>query len=198
MKTPFVLVITGPPAAGKTTLGRKLTVELEIPFVSSDDIKEILFDTLGWKDREWSKTLGRVSLELLFYYLECELRVGKSVIVETAFVPELHTRRFLELKDRYGCLFFQVYCTADDEVLYDRFHERVEGGKRHPGHVDQMVERRRFEEAMRQRRYGKLEIGGMIFELDTTDFGKMNDEGLRAAIRSVRQNRAKNDPAIPD
>lgn len=47
-----LIIITGLPGTGKTTLGRKLAEEFRLPFISKDDIKEFLFDNLGWKDRE--------------------------------------------------------------------------------------------------------------------------------------------------
>ncbi|MFZ4462043.1 MAG: AAA family ATPase [Patescibacteria group bacterium] len=42
----LLIIITGLPCTGKTTLGRKLAEELRLPFVSKDDFKELLFDDL--------------------------------------------------------------------------------------------------------------------------------------------------------
>jgi 2-phosphoglycerate kinase len=55
MHRPLLVIITGPPAAGKTTLGRQLAGALSLPFIHKDGIKEILFDVLGWRDRAWSR-----------------------------------------------------------------------------------------------------------------------------------------------
>ena len=60
----FFAIVTGPPGAGKSTLAEYLARELCLPLISKDGIKEILFDTLGWHDREWSKKLGHASFEL--------------------------------------------------------------------------------------------------------------------------------------
>jgi predicted kinase len=58
MKKNLLIVITGLPGTGKTTLGRKLAEELALPFISKDDIKELLFDGLGWEDRAKLKKWG--------------------------------------------------------------------------------------------------------------------------------------------
>ena len=63
---PVALVITGPPASGKTTVGRQLAARLQIPFLGKDLFKETLFDSLGWQDRDWSRRLGGASMALLF------------------------------------------------------------------------------------------------------------------------------------
>ena len=80
-----VIIITGYPGAGKTTLGKSLSERFGVPFVSKDEIKEILFDSLGWKDREWSMKLGATSYELMFYFAKKIVETNKPFILETYF-----------------------------------------------------------------------------------------------------------------
>lgn len=183
MNRPLVVIVTGPPGAGKTTLGRKLSAELGLPFVSKDDIKEILFETLGWDDRQWSKRLGAASFEILFHILERQLAAGRSVVVETAFIPQYHTARFLDLRDEYGFEPVHILCHAVDEILFDRFVERIEAGERHPGHVDPLMDVDQFAELLRERGYDAPNIGGLLLEVDVTDFDAVDVEVLMRAIR---------------
>jgi adenylate kinase family enzyme len=66
--TALMILISGLPCTGKTTLARKIAQKFRLPLISRDDIKESLFDSLGWHDREWSKQLGVASYQLLYYF----------------------------------------------------------------------------------------------------------------------------------
>jgi predicted kinase len=67
MNIPLLVIVSGPPCSGKTTLARWLAKELALPLIAKDNIKELLFDHLGWSDRAWSKKLGRATYPLIYY-----------------------------------------------------------------------------------------------------------------------------------
>src|SRR5438552_4231834 len=96
-----IVIVTGAPCTGKTTLGKRLADDLQLPFLSKDRIKETLFDTLGWSDREWSRKLGAATMEVLYSFMETELAAGRSFLVECNFKPEFDTSKFLRLKEKY-------------------------------------------------------------------------------------------------
>ena len=56
-----IILVSGSPAAGKTTIATLLSKKLKIPLISKDTIKEILFDSIGIQDRNFSKLLGKAS-----------------------------------------------------------------------------------------------------------------------------------------
>ncbi|HEY8601239.1 MAG TPA: AAA family ATPase [Thermomicrobiales bacterium] len=80
-----LLIITGPPASGKTMLARRLDHDLQLPLLSRDAFKEQLFDTLGSGDRERSKELGAASDAILWLALENDLAAGVASVVESNF-----------------------------------------------------------------------------------------------------------------
>src|SRR5437762_2532008 len=82
---PLLVVVTGAPGSGKTTVARALAAELKLPLLAKDDVKEPLFDTLGVGDRDWSRKLGRATYEVLFALARRLLESGASCILESNF-----------------------------------------------------------------------------------------------------------------
>ena len=156
-----------------------------ILYISKDELKELLFENLGWSTREWSMKLGRTSYELLFQILQTQLESGLSCIVETAFIPEYHTKRFLDIINKYNIHTVQIFCNADISVLYKRFTERSETSERHPGHVDHLVTVDEFEKMIKGNKYGKLDLGASVIDINTTDFKKVNYENLIDKLRLI-------------
>jgi len=66
-KPTTVILITGHPATGKTTLAHYLAQELGLPLLYRDGLKETLADHLGWSTDEWSLKLGAATWELLYH-----------------------------------------------------------------------------------------------------------------------------------
>lgn len=48
----YCILITGIPAAGKSTMAEFLSHKLAFPVISKDKIKELLFDDVGFNSRE--------------------------------------------------------------------------------------------------------------------------------------------------
>ncbi|MDP2629849.1 MAG: ATP-binding protein [Candidatus Uhrbacteria bacterium] len=184
MSKTLLIIISGLPCTGKTILGRKIAKEFRLPFVSKDDIKESLFDDLGWKDREWSKKLGVATYTILYYFMESLLSAGRSFIVESNFKPEFENERFLMLKKKYAFEPFQIMCKTKGEILFERFKIRSESGERHPGHVDHL-NYEEFKETLLTGKLDSLDIGGTVFDIDTTDFDAIDYEKLFSTIRAA-------------
>jgi predicted kinase len=182
MKKPLLIIVSGPPCAGKTTLGRRLAKALSLPFIHKDGIKESLFETLGWQDREWSQQLGRASSELLWYFAEAQLAAPRSLIIESNFDPTFATSRLLALKTKVDFEPFQVQCIAAGEMLLQRFKARAASGERHPGHVDHL-NYAEFQSTLTHPRLYTLEIGGSGVEVDTTDLQQIDYERLIQTVR---------------
>jgi adenylate kinase family enzyme len=61
----LIVVVTGPPAAGKTTIARGLVEHLGLPLFEKDAIKELLYETIGAGDRDRSREIGFAAFALL-------------------------------------------------------------------------------------------------------------------------------------
>jgi predicted kinase len=133
-----LIIVSGPPCAGKSTLANRLREELKWPLLAKDSIKELLFDSLGWQDRTWSRKLSEASYALLFNTAAELLHAGQRCILEGNFRWRETAGRFASLL-RPELRVIQVCCTAPFAVLSARLHGRVAAGQRHPGHLDALT-----------------------------------------------------------
>src|SRR5688572_1526716 len=179
---PTIIIVTGRPAAGKSTLAKWLSQELKLPLVSKDAIREELFNRLGWKDRKWAQELGKASVDMMFYFARAELEVGHSIIMDNSFYPPVSNPRFQELKEQYHAESIQIVCDSDRETLFQRFKSRADSGKRHPGHGDQDVLEELYAN-LASTASPILEIGGTIIEVDTTDFVEIDHQKILKEVK---------------
>lgn len=183
MLAPFFLIVSGLPCAGKTSIAEWLASELKLPLMTKDGIKEQLFHTIGWKDRDWSRQLSRASVELLLYFAETQLAAGNSLIIECNFQPDLAGPRLRDMQAKYAARLFQIFCRADADTLYQRFKART--GTRHPGHADEQY-LAEFHTLLARTQQEALDLGCPALVVDTTDFQKVDFPALLKAVRDVQ------------
>lgn len=179
---PTIIVVTGRPAAGKSTLAKWLSQQLKLPLVSKDTIREELFDRLGWRDRKWAQELGKASVDMMFYFARAELEVGRSIIMDNSFYPPFSNPRFQALKKQYDAESIQIVCDSDRETLFQRFRSRADLGSRHPGHGDKDVIEELYAN-LADTASRILDIGGSVIEVDTTVFAKVDYQEILKRVR---------------
>ncbi|MEX1007487.1 MAG: ATP-binding protein [Acidimicrobiia bacterium] len=157
---PLLVLVSGSPGSGKTTLARRLAADLVIPLLGKDTIKEALGDSLVVDSVERSQQLGRASVEVLYALVKGQLDLGVSVVVDHAF-HQAFADAVVPLVD--GSTAVLVHCTAPDELITERVLDRAARGERHPVHFD--VEVTPFNVA----RYAPMELDIPTLVVDTTD-----------------------------
>jgi predicted kinase len=154
-----VVVVSGAPGAGKSTLARPLAAELRFPLLSKDTIKESLFDHLGHVAEDEfrsSQLLGGAAMELLWgLAVDCP-----SVVLEANFRSQspYEREKLLSLASRP----VEIYCRVPIEVAHERYALRGASANHHPVHVARALPIESFEEF--QHPFGI----GHVIEVDTT------------------------------
>lgn len=192
--TPIILV-SGPPASGKSSLAKRLAADLGLPLLSRDTFKEHLFDTLGTGDRSWSKRLGAASYAILWTALASNLAAAIPTIVESTLRGEFPTQRINDLAQQYPLITHQLNCIADGPTLLRRHQERNRSLERHPGHIVDQDDDEIHAELLRGRT-DPLPLAGAVIEVDTTDFATLDYDGLLAQLRALLRSEAEPRPHL--
>jgi predicted kinase len=123
-----VIVVSGAPGTGKSTVAAALAADLQWPLLALDPIKEALADVLGLGDEDWSDRVGNAAAEVVFR-LCAQFPVA---IVEGWWRRERRDRALVEFA---GAI--EVFCWSDPQLVDARMHHRL-GAGRHPIHRDML------------------------------------------------------------
>lgn len=179
---PFVVLMTGLPAAGKTTLSRPLAEALRLPTLRLDSIKEAIFDSVGFGTRAWSDLLTVAGKEIAIRTLP---EVGPCVF--DVFMPQAEARE--RLPPLVGEI-IEVHCSIPYEKAWERFVRRARSGQRHPGHVDADVSLDFYTSSLIPQRVDlPFELGGPVLVVDTAanvDMRELCDWAARQIARPER------------
>ena len=132
---PLLVIVSGAPGAGKTTLGQAISARVGLPFLSKDELKEAMGDELGAPgDVPASQRLGLAAYRILYAVTARILEAGGGAVIESNFrrgVSEPELRAIVELADAR-----LVHCWAPAATVQARYAQRFERGDRHPVHLD--------------------------------------------------------------
>lgn len=134
MKLPPLIIVSGPPGAGKTRLARPLANRLGLPLFTKDSIKEQFADSLGDAATGLSPQLGLAAIQQLYATAHELLSHGHGLVVESSFHKGISESELSDIMTLARAVL--VHVTADDEVLISRYERRATDGNRHPIHED--------------------------------------------------------------
>lgn len=185
MRKPLLIIISGPPATGKSVLAGKIARELGFPVIAKDEYKELLADTLGVTGAEWSNQLSTAGRVLIVQIAGKLLNSGISVIIDANFSPERDNGPLRQLVSGRDIEVIQILCRAEGRALMDRFVQRAAAGERHPIHLEHHAGHEYFSELLAQGYTPPLDLTGRVIDVDTTEFTGIDEEMIFDQIRAA-------------
>ena len=134
-----LLIVTGLPATGKSTLARQLAARYRLPLLAKDIIKETLLDATSAVDAARSRQLSDQSFNLLFTELHQLAAAGIDAVVEGNFRSGRHEAALRALPP--AARIAQVLCRVEETERLRRIGARAGDPARHPGHGDAQAAR---------------------------------------------------------
>lgn len=131
---PQLIIISGPPGAGKTRLARPLANRMGLPLFSKDAIKEQLADSLGEHSVGISSRLGHAAFLQIYAIAHEMLMAGQSLIIEGFFHKGFSEAEILPLMAISDTTL--VHVQADEALLMSRYEKRASDSERHSIHQD--------------------------------------------------------------
>jgi len=121
------VVVSGPPASGKSTLAPELASALGLPLIAKDTIKDAMMSVLAVPDVETSRQVGRAAVVAM---LAVAAESVPGAVIESNFYRS-HAAKSLR---RLPGAVVEVFCRCSQETAATRYAARA--GSRHAGHFD--------------------------------------------------------------
>jgi predicted kinase len=169
LRLPTLVVVSGPPGSGKTTLAHDLAEQIPCPVVSRDEIKEGMAHAQapGFQGEPGDPLTVR-TLPLFFDVVRVLLEGGVTVVAEAAFQDRLW-RPGLEPLAEVAQLRI-VQCHVAHAVSFERATRRsVDSEHRRRAHGDNALGRKPENWAREVESFDRVSISAPSIDVDTTE-----------------------------
>jgi predicted kinase len=177
---PLVVLVSGAPASGKSTLARQVAADFALPLLAKDLIKETLFDALGTPDRARSSELSLASFRVLYAVLGQLVDASVSVVVDCNFHRGHSEDELRPLVARSRAVL--VHCQTTPDEITRRYERRVALAQRHPGHHDSTF-RNDLAATLGSGIYDPIDLDLPTIRVNTTDGYDPDIDAIRAFVK---------------
>lgn len=166
MQKPTLVVVSGPPGAGKTTLAHRLARQIGCPAICRDEIKEGMVHATGGFVAAPSDELTRRTLPTFFQVLQLLLRAGVTTVAEAAFQDRVWRPRLQPLGEIANIRV--VHCQVTAETALARIRRRREENPARRAHADSSL-RDRAVHALGHDGFDRVQLDVAELEVDTSN-----------------------------
>lgn len=131
---PHLIIISGPPAAGKTTIARPLARAIGYPLLCMDEVKERLADAIGPDALAIADALGDAAVLQIIAFARELLTHDVPVIVEGFFQSDRYSEDLAAIAPLSNAVL--IHLKASDAELKARYENRALAESRHWIHGD--------------------------------------------------------------
>nr|BFE68388.1 hypothetical protein GCM10020092_016890 [Actinoplanes digitatis] len=165
-RKPILVVVSGPPGAGKTTLAHRLARKIGCPAICRDEIKEGMVHATGDFVAAPGDQLTLRTLPTFFQVLELLLNAGVTTVAEAAFQDRLwrpHLQHLGEIAD-----IRVVHCQVTAEIARTRIQLRQGENSTRRAHADTHLSTRQTH-AAEHNSFHRVQLNVPEIDVDTSD-----------------------------
>jgi tRNA uridine 5-carbamoylmethylation protein Kti12 len=123
-----LILISGIPGSGKTTVSQKLAQELGIKCISKDEFKLDYYEKYGFSSSEEKRELDKLAEDQVYREIVCSAKSGTDLIVDKWYVD---TDIIIQEVPKHIINIICIQLSVSPKIVAKRYNERINDGSRH-------------------------------------------------------------------
>ncbi len=123
-----LILISGIPGSGKTTVSQKLAQELGIKCISKDEFKLDYYEKHRFSSSEEKRELDKLAEDQVYREIVCSAKSGTDLIVDKWYVD---TDIIIQEVPKHIINIICIQLSVSPQIAAKRYNERINDGSRH-------------------------------------------------------------------